>query len=105
MVRGSDTGTQASAMKDACQTILTSGKFLGRSYSYADEAIYQIGKGHWSAGTPSMWREWNMAHHMTYIVRQLGAQAGEAFELSRLSEDAKQASFWPESEEGVFEQG
>jgi hypothetical protein len=105
VVRGRDTGTQASAMKDVCRTILTSGKFLGRDYSYADEAIYQVGNGRGSAGTPSMWREWNMAHHMTYIVRQLGAQVGETFELSRFSEDAVQSSFWPETEENVSEQG
>ncbi|MBX5135942.1 hypothetical protein HJB80_25375 [Rhizobium lentis] len=104
VVRGSDTGTQATAMKDVCRTILTSGKFLGRDYSYADEAIYQVGNGRWSAGTPSMWREWNMAHHMTYIVRQLGAQAGETFGLSRFREDAEQSSFWPEAEEDVSEQ-
>jgi hypothetical protein len=96
VVRGSDTGSQASAMKDVCQTILTSGKFLGREYSYADEAIYQIGKGRWSAGTPSMWREWNMAHHMTYIVRQLGALSGETFEFGRISKDVEQFSLWPD---------
>lgn len=98
VVRGSDTGTQASAMKDVCQAILSSGKFLGRDFSYADEAIYQIGNGRWSAGTPSMWREWNMAHHMTYIVRQLGAQTGEIFAFGHLREDAEQSSFWPETE-------
>jgi len=98
IVRGSDTGTQTSAIQDVCRTILSSGKFLGRDYSYADEAIYQIGNGRWPGGSPSMWREWNMAHHMTYIVRQLGAQVGEKFRFSQVTDEPLQSSFLPDDE-------
>ena len=31
-------------------------------------------------GSASMWREWNMAHHLTRVVRDLAAMSGVEFE-------------------------
>ncbi|MGI0523991.1 beta family protein [Rhizobium giardinii] len=104
VVRGDDAGTQASAMEYVCRTIIKSGHYLGRGYSYADEAIYQIGNGRRSAGTPTMWRELNMAHHMTHIVRELGAQVGETFERGLISDDSVQYPLWAEVMEDASEE-
>lgn len=91
-------------MEQVCQAILSSGIYLGRGYSYADEIIYQIAKGRQSAGTPTTWRELNVAHHITHIVRQLGAQNGETFKFGSFANDSLQYPLQLETLGGASDQ-
>jgi hypothetical protein len=78
VVRGAQSVDQKTAMRDVCQRICQSDHFAGRAFSYADDRIAQIALGA-SGGTPSQWRELNTAHHMTRVVRDLGAMVGISF--------------------------
>jgi len=49
-------------------------------------------------GNPSMWREWNMAHHMVRVVRDLGAMAGITFAEGPVTTVPEQASLFAEAE-------
>jgi Beta protein len=79
VVRGAEQGTDAVIMRDVCQRVLDSGHFAGQGFSYADDLIWRGAKGLDGPGNASTWREWNMAHHMTRVVRDLGAMAGVTF--------------------------
>lgn len=80
VVRGQETGTNEEAMLDVFNRILESGYFAGRGFSYADNEIWRRAHSLDSCGSASMWREWNMAHHITRVVRDFGAMSGIAFE-------------------------
>lgn len=94
--RGKESGKQGDVMKTVCERVLNSGEFAGQSYSYADDMIWRVAKGMSAAGTPSMWREWNMAHHMTRVVRDLGSLAGITFSDGPVSQAAEQVPLFPE---------
>lgn len=79
VIRGAGSGKDAVIMRDVCQRVLDSGYFAGQAYSYADNRIWRTAMGIDGPGNASNWREWNMAHHMTRVVRDLGAMAGMRF--------------------------
>lgn len=99
IVRGAEQGKDADVMRDVCQRVLESGHFAGQRFSYADDRIWRGAKGLDGPGNASMWREWNMAHHMTRVVRDLGALAGVTFSDGYASEPDRQGSLFPEPEE------
>lgn len=86
VIRGAADGRDEDVMRDVCQRVLDSGHFAGQSYSYADDRIWRCAKSLDGPGNASMWREWNMAHHMTRVVRDLGAMAGITFADGHVSE-------------------
>jgi hypothetical protein len=90
VVRGSDTGLQGAAMRADCQWLVESEDYTGQHFSYADDMIWRVSRGLSSGGTPSMWRELNMAHHMTKIVRDLGAMEGVVFADVPISTEQEQ---------------
>ena len=95
VVRGQKNGADADVMADVFNRVLKSGHFAGQAFSYADDEIWRRANGIGSCGSASMWREWNMAHHITRVVRDLGAMSGIDFEDGRVSEmPAKQASMF-----------
>ncbi|MBP2236343.1 hypothetical protein J2Z31_002857 [Sinorhizobium kostiense] len=94
--RGRESGKQGEVMRAVCERVLSSGEFAGQGYSYADDIIWRVAKGMSAAGTPSMWREWNMAHHMTRVVRDLGSMAGVTFADGPVSHVAEQHSLFTE---------
>jgi Beta protein len=98
VIRGKETGTQGDAMKEVCQRVLTCGQYAGQEYSYADDQIWRVAHGQSTGGTPSMWREWNMAHHMTRVVRDLGSMAGITFPDGPVSALVEQGSLFPKTE-------
>jgi Beta protein len=79
VVRGASTGKHAVTMTDVFTRLIGSEHFSGQGFSYADRRMWEAAKGHASCGNPSMWREWNMAHHMVRVVRDLGAMVGITF--------------------------
>lgn len=79
VVRGVEQGKDAAVMRDVCQRVLDSGQFAGQRFSYADDRIWRTAKELDGPGNASMWREWNMAHHITRVVRDLGSMAGITF--------------------------
>lgn len=92
VVRGKKDGKDLAVMKDVFQRILDSGHFAGQSFSYADDRIWRGAKGLDGSGNASMWREWNMAHHLTRVVRDLGAIEGITFGGGHVSTAPEQIS-------------
>lgn len=78
-IRGADSGTPTSAMQEVCRRLISREEFAGKGFSHADEQLYFLANGLVSAGPPSTWREWNMNHHITKVVRDLGNLAGIKF--------------------------
>lgn len=99
VVRGKNTGSHADNMADVLSRLIDSEHFSGQGFSYADRRMWEAAKGIASCGNPSMWREWNMAHHMVRVVRDLGAMAGVSFEDGPVSTVPEQASLFAESED------
>lgn len=79
VVRAQQEGTDSILMRNVCQRILSSGHFAGQAFSSADDKIFRIANGLDGPGNASMWREWNTSHHITRVVRDLGAMAGIKF--------------------------
>jgi Beta protein len=77
--RGSTSGTAIDSMKSVCGRILESGKFAGRNFSAADDYIYMTANGWAGPGNGTTWREINTAHHITRVVRDIGAVKGMSF--------------------------
>jgi hypothetical protein len=95
IVRGSDTGKDASVMADVCKRIIESEDFAGRAFSAADDRIYCLAKGVVpSPGRAADWREWNMLHHMMRVIRDLGALAGVEFASGHVTTDVSQQSLF-----------
>ncbi|XUM24052.1 beta family protein [Bradyrhizobium oligotrophicum S58] len=95
IIRGAQEGKDADVMQDVCKRVLSSGHFSGRRFSYADDRIWRIANGLDGPGNASMWREWNMAHHITRVVRELGELAHIQFsDFSATEEPAEQMTLW-----------
>lgn len=77
--RGKATGKDRDVMQDVCSRILSSGKFAGRSFSSADEYISKTAKGIGGPGNSTIWRQINTTHHITQVVRDIGAVRGLKF--------------------------
>lgn len=90
-------------MKSVCERVLDSGAFAGQGYSYADDMIWRVAKGLSTAGSPSMWREWNMAHHLAQVVRDLGAMSGIKFANGPISVVVEQQSLFAEQNSGSLQ--
>jgi hypothetical protein len=99
IVRGVKEGTDANVMRDVCQRILASEHYAGQSFSEADDRIFRVAKGMDGPGTASMWREWNTTHHVTRVIRDLGAMAGLEFADGRVTVEPDQPSFFDAIEE------
>ncbi|MEP4929506.1 MAG: hypothetical protein ABJT31_17170, partial [Hyphomicrobiales bacterium] len=102
VVRGSKDGQDKEVMKQVFQRILDSGHFAGQHFSYADDRIWRGAKGLDGCGNASMWREWNTAHHITRVVRDLGAMEGIQFSDGRVSKPSQQIN-WLEDDDAVIE--
>lgn len=102
VVRGADTGKDASVMADVCKRIVESEHFAGRTFSAADDRIYCLAKGIIPApGSASNWREWNMLHHMMRVIRDLGALAGVEFAPGRITTASDQPSLFEGQDQPV----
>lgn len=94
VVRGEATGKTDQVMQDVCQRILASGLFAGRQFSSADDYIYRTAKGWDGPGNGSTWREINTAHHITRVVRDIGAIKGISFSDVKVSDPTDQFSLF-----------
>ncbi|MGO9174113.1 MAG: beta family protein [Rhodomicrobium sp.] len=79
VVRGANTGDDKSVMRDVCRRIIASGHFAGRQFSSADDYIYRTAKESGGPGNATTWREINTTHHITRVVRDIGAVKGLQF--------------------------
>ncbi|WP_429910578.1 beta family protein [Glycocaulis sp.] len=79
VVRGASEGTDQSVMREVCQRLVAMKEFVSPSFSYADNQINKIAHGLCGPGNASTWRELNTAHHITQVIRQLGASRGIQF--------------------------
>ena len=70
-------------------------------FSEADDQIYRVAKKMAGAGpgNASMWREWNTIHHITRVVRDLGAMADVEFALGRITIEPEQHLLFEDVEE------
>ena len=80
VVRGKANGKQSEVMKEVLKTLVARPDFAGKNFSYADRIMWNAANGIISTGTPSQWRENNMAHHITHVVRDLAVMSGIQFE-------------------------
>jgi hypothetical protein len=99
VIRGKDTGSHAVNMKDVYTRLVQGEHFSGQGYSYADRRMWQAAMGIATCGNPSMWREWNMAHHMVRVVRDLGAMVGITFAEGPVETVPEQASLFEDAED------
>ncbi len=79
VVRGAETGNDTTLMRDVSRRIVQGGHFAGRGYSSADEFIYRCAMAGGGPGNSTVWREINTTHHVTRVVRDMGAVKGLAF--------------------------
>lgn len=79
VVRGAETGDDAMLMREVCRRIVDSGHFAGRGFSNADEFIYRCADAGGGPGNSTTWREINTTHHITRVVRDMGAVKGVEF--------------------------
>ena len=94
VVRGPDEGAQAAAMTGVCGTIVLSDHFAGRAFSSADEYIFQTARG-LAVGSPTTWREINTCHHITRVVRDIGAAKGISFADTKTAQPDTQLQLFP----------
>lgn len=80
------------AIQNVCNEIVKHKNFLGADYSYADKRITEVAKGSASTGGPTDWREWNMAHHMCMIVKEICIELGIPAIEEEVAEQAEQLS-------------
>lgn len=90
--RGEKEGKDAEIMRDVCNRIVESPFYSGQSYSSADDHIFKVANSLVGPGNASMWREWNTIHHLTLVVRELGAMIGETFKRGTITEIGEQLS-------------
>ena len=99
VVRGTDTGSHANVMPLVSEKILDSGDFAGRGFSVADDRIYKIAKGlSVGPGGASQWREINMIHHITRVVRDIGARKGLTFKDRFYTDETAQIELFEQAE-------
>lgn len=77
--RAGETGTDEALMREVCRRIVFGDEFFGTGHSYAGGKLWDIANGIAGPGNASVWRELNTAHHVSMIVRDLGAMAGKEF--------------------------
>lgn len=94
VVRGAKTGFDKIVMKDVCKRILDSGHFAGRTFSPADEYIYQNAQGWNGPGNAMIWRGINTTHHITRVVQDIGKVKGMQFASHQVSDPPKQLSIF-----------
>lgn len=98
VVRGGSNGCRKDTMQAVSRSILDSGKFAGRDFSWADEFIYGTANGHAGPGNASTWRQVNTVHHITHVVSEIGLFAGFGVERRAVATRPNQASlFGPEA--------
>lgn len=96
VVRGSKEGCNEVIMRNVCERIVGGGYFAGRSFSVADEFIYQTSKDIVDSRSATKWREVNTTHHITRVVRDMGAVKGMSFDDIKVEPDAMQARLFDE---------
>lgn len=87
--RGRDDVKFGTAIKQAATMVLNSSKFMSREFSRADDRILQIAKDLADSGGASLWRELNMAHHITKVVKDLGKFYGYSIDANAVEELAE----------------
>ncbi len=90
VIRGKEGGKQSDRMIEVLKTLVAHADFAGKAFSYADKRMWDAANGLATAGNPSMWREWNMAHHISRVVQDIAAMAAIEFEEEVVREDAEQ---------------
>jgi len=91
VARGTDTGKHSKVMPQVAKKILESGDFSGRGFSVADSIIYNLGSGlGGGSGSASQWREINMIHHITQVVRDIGVKRGLKFRDVHFADESAQ---------------
>ncbi|MDF1777984.1 MAG: beta family protein [Rhizobiaceae bacterium] len=97
VIRGKAGGKQSDAMKEVLETLVKRPDFEGRTFSYADQRMWDAANGHATTGSATMWREWNMAHHISRVVRDLAAMAGIVFKEEVEQQEQEQLNMFAES--------
>jgi len=94
VVRGAETGTDTTVMRDVCRRIVKSGYFAGREFSIADDFIFRTARNTGGPGNSTTWREVNTTHHITRVVRDMGGVKGLQFAERRLEPEPIQAEMF-----------
>jgi hypothetical protein len=81
VVRAKEKGVDADLMRDVCSRIVTSDWYDGRQYSAADDHIFRIARRMRGPGRAFDWRAFNTSHHITRVVRDLGAPKHRVFSV------------------------
>jgi hypothetical protein len=90
VVRGAETGDDTTVMREVCKRIVGSVHFAGRSFSAADDFIYRAAEAYGGPGNSTNWRGINTGHHITRVVRDIGAVKGLQFGDRKVAPITKQ---------------
>jgi hypothetical protein len=99
VVGGKDAGNHTDDMTDVFKRLIESEHFSGQGFFYADRRMSEATKGIATCGNHFIWREWNLAHHMVRVLRDLGALAGVTFADGPVSTVPEQAPPFAETED------
>lgn len=92
--RGTSSGRDEERMRAVCAAILSSGHFAGREFSSADDYIFKTAHRGAGPGTAKDWRAVNTTHHITRVVRDVGAVKGRQFAQKTLAPLSVQAELF-----------
>lgn len=88
--RGKASGADGVVMRDVCRRILDSGMFAGRTFSSADEYIFQAAHGRAGPGNATTWRAVNTTHHITRVIADIAGVRGEALQQTTVRPEPTQ---------------
>jgi len=94
VVRGAEKGNDTTLMRDVSRRIVRSAHYAGRGFSRADEFIYQCAEAGGGPGNSTNWREINTTHHITRVVRDMGAVKGVAFREREMGPSLRQLALF-----------
>jgi hypothetical protein len=94
IVRGAKTGDDTTLMREVSRRIVHGGHFAGRGFSSADEFIYRCAELGGGPGNSTVWREINTTHHITRVVRDMGAVKGLVFSDREMAPAIKQLALF-----------
>lgn len=80
-------GEKGSQMHELCRRLISSGYYIGPSFSWGDSKIEECAQGEFT-GNPMNWISIDTSHHMTYVVSEI-----KEYESLILEEKTRELSF------------
>lgn len=90
VARAAESGNDKSRMQWVANQIIESGLFAGRTFSQADQYIFDTAKGDVGPGNSTTWRQVNTTHHLTRVVHDIALARGIVIDIPAEVEESRQ---------------